>query len=243
MILMKRLNTNLVVIWENNLELGAYFDDLFEPIKNVEIIDTLPKYFNVNKHSGFLNLLKTKFYSIAPEIKNSELKHKENVEKLKSFKRVFLETEHAFLYPEDFSAFVPKKNILNELEKLKHNYLDCPLVGLHIRRTDHTKAIENSPIVLFEACIIHELKNDPKTKFYLATDENDVKTQLIKLFANTIITKEFELSRITKSGVENAVLDLYMLSKTSRIYGSDGSSFSETAHHIGKNELILLKKF
>ena len=63
----------------------------------------------------------------------------------------------------------------------------------------------------------------------------------MRMFKNKIITNNFELSRLSLNGAQNAVVDLFSLASCIKIYGSLGSSFSETAYHIGDNELILLK--
>ena len=42
-ILSKKIDKKLIVIWENNNDLGANFKDLFEDIKNVKIVAQCPK--------------------------------------------------------------------------------------------------------------------------------------------------------------------------------------------------------
>jgi hypothetical protein len=245
-ILSKSINKRLVVIWENNAELGAHFDDLFEPIPNVEFLPTEPKDFKKYKINTLLNKIPRKYYSISPLIRNNEVKQyfkdKSNLIRVKKYNTILIETHHAFLYPEDFSVFKPKQIIENNINKVLGNFENKPTVGLHIRRTDHQESIKESPIALFEEAIRDELKHTPTAKFFLATDDNNVKVTLRKKFKDNIITNDFLLSRKESDGVANAVIDLFMLSKTNKIYGSFGSSFSETAKHIGKNELIRLKR-
>ncbi|KGE86616.1 MAG: hypothetical protein ACE362_25120 [Phaeodactylibacter xiamenensis] len=94
---------------------------------------------------------------------------------------------------------------------------------------------------MFEQIIHKEIENNQDVKFFLATDDSQVKAYLIKKFPGAIHTNDFELNRTTRKGIENAVIDLYMLSKTEKIYASHGSSFSETAFHMGETKLEILK--
>ena len=57
---------------------------------------------------------------------------------LKTYRYIYFETEHAFLYPENFKMFKPIKVIQEIVNKNES------LIGLHIRRTDHDFAKLNS---------------------------------------------------------------------------------------------------
>jgi hypothetical protein len=50
------------------------------------------------------------------------------------------------------------------------------------------------------------------------------------------------LNRHSKEGILEAVLEIYSLSKTARIFGSYYSSYSEMAAKLGKIKLEVLKK-
>ena len=56
--------------------------------------------------------------------------------------------------------------------------LDEHTVGVHVRRTDHTEAIANSPLALFAERMKAELEVDAGTKFFVATDDEKVKREL-----------------------------------------------------------------
>ena len=109
-------------------------------------------------------------------------------------------------------------------------------VGVHIRRTDHTKCIENSPLEFF----IDMMNKEPSdTKFYLATDCLETKNKLKELFKERIITSSIILKRTTREGVRGALQDFVSLSNCSKIIGTRYSSFSEMAALYGGIELVI----
>tara|TARA_R110002012_G_scaffold220618_1_gene392257 strand:+ start:8306 stop:9805 length:1500 start_codon:yes stop_codon:yes gene_type:complete len=246
LILAKKLNQKLIVIWEINHEVGAHFHDLFEALDNVEFLSKKPKIFLINKSNTLFSKFRKKVFAIAPTIRTESVKsffsQDKNIESLKKYRRILIETEHAFLFSEDYSIFKPKKEINLFVEDKLKNINTDNLIGIHIRRTDHKQAISKSPLHLFVDVIKDELKIDQNFKFFLATDDDEVKQYFIKKFGNTIVTNNFDLSRTTKAGIKNALLDILILSKTKKIYGSFYSSFSETAHYFGSNDLIILKE-
>jgi len=150
--------------------------------------------------------------------------------KLKYKKSVFLESDFSF-FSSDTNYLYPTNELKEIIEKNTRDFNNT--IGLHIRRTDHFPAIEKSPLSAFIESVKREIATDPDVSFYLSTDSIEVKEQLIHLFANRIITGSFELTRTTVPGVQNALVDLYSLSKTKKIIGSYGSSFSEMASKIG----------
>ena len=109
-------------------------------------------------------------------------------------------------------------------------------VGVHIRRTDHTKCIENSPLEYFI-----DMMNKEKfsTKFYLATDCLETKNKLKEMFKDRIYTSDVLLKRTSKEGVKGALQDFVSLSKCSKIIGTKYSSFSEMAALYGGIELVV----
>jgi len=71
-------------------------------------------------------------------------------------------------------------------------------------------------------------------RFYVASDSREEKMKLIRIFRDRIITDWKPVSRSTPEGVQDALIELYTLSRTQKILGSHHSSYSETAAEIGK---------
>ena len=223
-ILSKKIDKKLIIIWENNNDLGANFKDLFEDIKNVKIVAQCPKNisFFLQKKTWLKLLNKTLVLNTEISTLNIKLlfKSKTFLNELKRYRYIYFETEHAFLYPENFKMFKPLEVIRKTVNKNE------VLIGLHIRRTDHVYAILNSTTDIFIKTIKKELEQNPTTKFYLATDDLEIKSILLGMFKNKIITNNFELSRLSLNGVQSAVVDLFSLASCIKIYGSLGSSCS-----------------
>ena len=115
-----------------------------------------------------------------------------------------------------------------------------PFVGVHIRRTDHVEAIKHASVDKYERLMEEEVGRNPETRFYLATDDGEVKRRLLERFGpERIVTAQLDLSRDSKTGMEGAVVDLFALSRTDKIIGSYYSSYSEIAAELGGIELII----
>ena len=114
-------------------------------------------------------------------------------------------------------------------------------VGVHIRRTDNVKSILNSPIQAFKDAIENEIKNNANVLFFLATDDEDLKSQLQSDYPNRFITQRTCVRRDTLQGINEAVVDLYCLASTHKLLGSYWSSFTDTAAEIGQMPVEIIK--
>ena len=101
-----------------------------------------------------------------------------------------------------------------------------PLVGVHIRRTDHRKAIQLSPTGAFLAAMA---AYPPATHFYVATDDAIERGILAQEFPGRIHFGVTNLNRDSEEGGVGAFRDLLSLAACREILGSAGSSFSEIA--------------
>ncbi len=143
-------------------------------------------------------------------------------------------------YP--FSEFVAHNFVNDKIEEISKTFTDST-IGFHIRRTDHVGAIENSPLSLFIEKMNEEIAVKDNTNFFLATDDKDTEKELLHLFGERIITNQNKaFDRDSEKGVQDAYINVVCLSKTSKIYGSHASSFSETAAKMGGIELVVCEK-
>ena len=106
------------------------------------------------------------------------------------------------------------------------------VIGLHIRGTDHKIAKANSTLDKFmqkidSGCALQD------TKFFLATDEQHVKQFFVEKYGDFIITRNNILERDSIAGMQDALVDLWCLSRTCKIIGSFGSSYTELAAELG----------
>lgn len=140
----------------------------------------------------------------------------------------------------DVSMFEPVESIQNTINEFasvfsEHTY------GLHIRRTDNTWAIEHSPISMFCEVVEKKLNEDSDAKFYLSTDDPGTVSYLHNKYNDSIIVRPKSYGRDSLDAMKDAVVDMCLLARTSAIYGSFYSSFSEMAALIGNRPLTILK--
>ena len=102
-------------------------------------------------------------------------------------------------------------------------------IGVHIRRTDHQLAIDESPLELFIEAVDKELVQHPDLKLFLATDDEATKAAMRERYAARVITSPAKATRDTTEGIQDALAEMLALSRTAKIYGSANSTFSQIA--------------
>lgn len=135
--------------------------------------------------------------------------------------------------------FRPTAEIAAQVQ-LRLEQLGPHKIGMHIRRTDNEQAIAHSPDELFIEKINEILAAEPQTRFYLATDDEQVKTRFTARFGNHIVTGPTKADRNSVDGIKEAAVEMFTLGGTDHIYGSYHSSFSEAAALIGQQPYTAL---
>lgn len=139
---------------------------------------------------------------------------------------LFVQTCENATLTDDFSSFVPVDAVMQKTDK----DIDVNTIGVHIRRTDNGKSRIFSPTEAFVDVMSRELKQNPETKFYLATDDDVEENYLKSIFGVRILTyRKRTIDRNDPLGIEDALVDLVNLSNCAKIFGSYYSSFSDTA--------------
>ena len=138
----------------------------------------------------------------------------------------------------DTSIFRPIATLQKEID----SYLpsDKEVYGIHIRRTDNTWAKEASPLELFENKVVSILKKEPKALFYLASDDADTIAHFQKRFGDAILSRPKTFGRTSVQGIQDAIIEMWLLTKTKMIYGSFYSSYSGMAARIGHVDIEIL---
>lgn len=252
--LQKETGCKLNCIWSENLELDAPFNLLFENIGKFPIQNKQNKfrYLKSTKNKNKLKLLISKiinkligvdYYINDQDYPNLILIN--GINKLNIIlrnKNIYIKTCEEFGNNlEEFKKFIPISQILKNIYDIVKQF-DNNTIGLHIRRTDNLDSIKYSPIELFIDTINLEIIKNKDANFFLCTDDFEVEKELINKFGKRILIYKKEFSRQTITGMQDAVVDLFCLSKTSLIYGSYWSSFSDIASRIGGVPSIILKK-
>lgn len=252
--LQNKLNSELTCVWSQNMDLNAGFDLLFENIDGLNIKSKSRKYkfLKSTKYKKNLKLyiarLINKVIGVDYYIKEQDYLNQAWTKEIDivpvsgKYRNVYIKTCEEFgdNYSE-FQRFVPIKQLLTKINDIEMQF-DSNTIGLHIRRTDNTQSIKYSPLELFIKTINLNIKKDRKVSFFLSSDDIDIENELIARYGKRIITYKKEFSRQSVVGMQDAVVDLFCLSKTTLIYGSYWSSFSDIASRIGNVKFETLIK-
>lgn len=247
----KDYNIKLKVIWFKDKGMGADFHSLFELSEdvdksNVEVIDA--KWYHYiydrpRKRNLWLPwiwqlfLFKKKSYENDIDSFNLD----DILDSLLKEKSTYLVHFGRFCPQINRRALVLNRNIQSEIDKIMACFPSLNrLIGVHIRRTDNIISIQKSPLHLFIEALDREIEMDPSVYFYVASDSSKEKMILKERYGEKVLMLEEEVQRSNTKGIENALIELYILSQTEKIYGSVYSSFSRLASELSGISLHLL---
>lgn len=245
----KDYNIKLKVIWFKDKGMGADFHSLFELSEDVdksivEIVDA--KWYHYiydrpRKRNLWLPWLWQRL--IFDQILNEKYAYRSK----SFFKTVLNNSTNSYFVC--FFQFYLKFDVLKsihpnhkvcEMIESRMLLLGENIIGIHIRRTDNILSIEKSPLTLFIDKIYYEISRNPSIKFYIASDSVDEKNKIKSIFGDKIFYSDIAARRDTFEGIINAVVELYILSKTKKIYGSYASTFSTLAANISGINIDIL---
>ena len=160
---------------------------------------------------------------------------------------------------------VPKEEILNKVFETEFKYNSLKnVVGVHIRMgqdpvlyafedvskyNDREKSLiqrwrQASNWKNFVPKMEELIKLNSDQRFYISADNKQVYIEFQKLeqFKDKLIFTARDTYDRNIEDIKSALVDLYLLSKCKLILGSNWSSFTEIAHKIGLNEMLLIGK-
>lgn len=242
----KDYNIKLRVIWFKDKGMGANFHSLFELAEDVdksiiEIIDA-KWYHYVYDRPRKRNLWLFKFLQ---SVLFDTCLYEKDIES----SNTILNNIRNHSYVIAWFPFYPQKNNLKYLKPIPsiQKVIDMALlkigkdiVGMHIRRTDNSLSISNSPTSLFIEKMKFEILQDPKVRFYVASDSVEVKKELSDFFEQRMISLDVNVERSSEVGIIDALVELYILSSTKKIYGSYASTYSTLAAELGGKNIAIL---
>jgi len=242
------------IVWFENNHLNCPFERIFEPIsvpyisiRNANITDYL-----INDRPRKKNLFAPSLFQKV--IYNASIHENDVTIKAKSgfdFKEWAITNKKTILsscvrfydhdYTSNYSNFRPTEELRKRIDEIC-SIFSSRTIGIHIRRTDHNISISKSPTSLFIDRMKQEILLDNNVRFYLASDSQEVKKELLDEFGDDrIITSNKLVTRNTSEGIEDAVVELYVLSRTNKIIGSFGSTYSYLAAEIGGIALEIIE--
>lgn len=243
-------NTGLRIFWFKDWGMGAGFHDLFTPdasLENVRIIDARWYHFMYDRPRKKNLWIPYPFQYICFDKRIYEhrifrgLQDGDLQQMLKSSHRSYL--AHCFEFYKSgmpCNPLLPAPHISERINEYRESLTGVPLTGIHIRRTDNSRSIQNSPLSLFIEKIQEEIAKDDAMRFYVASDSAEDKEALCNRFGSKIITSFKPVRRDTGEGITDALVEMYILAGTQKIYGSSASTFSMYAARINNTPLEIL---
>ncbi|MCR4995512.1 MAG: hypothetical protein K6A32_09120 [Bacteroidales bacterium] len=144
--------------------------------------------------------------------------------------------------PSDLSTlFRPTAEVQRRTDERCSGY-SAYTIGVHIRRTDHQQAIDESPLSLFTDVLDREAETHGNLCIYLATDDEATKAALRQRYGTRVLMSDAEATRESTHGIRDALVEMLALSRTVHIYGSAGSTFSPIAACMGDVPITILQR-
>lgn len=233
-VLAEKRNEELVVLWYTCDELNCTFENLFLPTTEIKLInicsllDLRKLYYQFTSLQHFSN-------DDIVNNKTNGILHSDFEYALKN--RIYISTWEHFYPPKHYDLFVPTENLQKRIDAITGNF-GSHCVGVHIRRTDNIPSKDKSSTNQFITAMEQEIQADANVMFYLATDDKTEEAALRNHFSDRILSNKGRvLDRNSTQGIQDAVIDLFCLSRTDKILGSFYSSFTDIAadlQHIPK---------
>lgn len=176
----KHYKCSLSIYWNNSRGLKANFADLFEPIhiEKVHLIENTQWLYHINGTKDYL--LRKWFLRLGNEqvvFNHSIYTQGDIYQKLKSNYKGNLLLISCYPMCTDYqiqNIFVPKRELQLRIDQIT-SIFSKNMIGVHIRRTDNIASINSSPIDVFIHLMQLEIEKEDTVKFYVASDEEEVK--------------------------------------------------------------------
>ena len=235
-------DSSLRIVWEKDSGLNCRYDRLFLPISqpNVELIEASTidrlRWGRPRKTNLWLSKIPQaiEFDAVSDEhitLQRERAKF-DFVQWIAPFQKVYISACNHFCKAEDYDFL--QLQIAPEIEaKVRTRFAPLSahraIIGMHIRRTDHTIAIAGSPTETFIEKIDAQLQKEHDSVFYLATDSEEEKARLKGKYGERIYCSAQKADRNSEEGIIEAMVELYTLASCDEVWRSVNSSFSHVA--------------
>lgn len=249
-----------VVIWESDAHIAAEFDALFNTSEIAVLTDFKPKWPFTDLESFDASWKHFKFYNYM-EMEEGAVKGEpivNEVDKHLYYKGAYVMEAPDYSWWEadnqELQQLKPVGLVHEKLDELEKKGLSSS-IGVHIRNrtlaadiknvnfneeygTEAAKTMEHWRMKSSYSTFVTEMQrilkeDDPDAKFYIATDTWEVIPLMEKEFPGKILSTPRKCDDRDSECVKYAVIDVYALSKTKQLLGSNWSSYTEIAERLG----------
>lgn len=246
------VDVGLRIIWYKTHGLNCRFDELFQPIpdanvilKEASVIDWLindnprKKNFYLPRPFQWMRFDDCIYVDEADECVNKGFDFRKWARQNSVYLTSCVDFFHSDI-KKKYSSFMPISCLQEQINRKTASFNEHT-IGIHIRRTDNITSIRESPTQLFIDQIKKEIDDCPEANFYLASDSQEDKKVLLSVFGSRITTSDKVADRNSISGMQDALVEMYTLAQTTKIFGSAWSSYSTTAAQLNGIDCIILK--
>lgn len=144
-----------------------------------------------------------------------------------------------------FQAFKPTESIQREVQAFSQRF-DANTISVHIRSWVSDDPIGQERAKLFNMnCVYKVFNRFPERNFFVASDSPQVVAALRQRYGQRILSydsPELTGERNSMTGVQKALIELYLLAQNSTLIATWNSTFSETAWWLGgaKADVLLI---
>ncbi len=247
--LAEKLDRRLEIIWNKERSLLCRYDDLFQPHEAFRVrnqwYDT-PRTalrpweslsFVIRERIGMEFSLGRRTWLID---KHPSFLERMDFSRYPKQNRIFISTAHRFASGTFLASIRPLPDLQDQIDRITGDF-GSNTYGMHIRRGDSLLSVRNSPSDLFFAKTQEILSREPGAKIFVATDDASLRASLSAAFPGAILFRNKPVVRNSKEGIRDALIDMWCLSRTRKVFGSFYSSFSATSAMIGGIPLEVLR--
>jgi hypothetical protein len=148
-----------------------------------------------------------------------------------------------------YSLLRPVNIIQDKITQISRKF-DSNTVGVHVRRGDALNSITKDQFKVsdddsFFNLMDQEINKNYAVAFFLSTDSKETNEKFLKKYEDRIIHNEEKTffnsicQYQPKYNQDDAVIDLFLLSKTNKIIGSNWSSFSYLSSKMSNIQLVI----
>ena len=143
-------------------------------------------------------------------------------------------------WEDELRELVPIAAIADRIEKLHAQFHGAAYLGVQIRShpVSHSQTKTLSPVEWFEHRLAEIHETDPTLRFFFSCDEEEVKSQFLDLSPGSVALDEKGPYNSVR-GVQDAIVDLYLLASSGYIIGPSHSSFVELAVYLSDHTVYL----
>ena len=233
--LSKATREDLYVIWCLNQELNCRFDDLFV------VPDSVKRLYHINTNClagkiglRLIRLLFRVFFNLHLTDANMQEQRERGCDLegiVRGQKIDIVACKRFHEGASRFADFVPIEPLQRLIDSQFSEYSE--MVGVHLRRADGEWPIRYSPTEEFIRLMEREIRVNRDIAFFVASDSAADEKRLQKTFPNRIVThRKRSYDRNDPIAIQDALIDLYCLSRCRKVIGSFGSSFTDTAWQL-----------